>query len=96
MEETEMAGFELARRSIYRPTAFRVRTLQPLGYISVFQKKQQYYIAVYEKYLYSIPHLKKYARKRAIFFIKNKISETKRQPPYGAAVFCYTFLVQKY
>ena len=31
----EIAGFELARRNIYRPTAFRVRTLQPLGYISM-------------------------------------------------------------
>lgn len=30
----EIAGFELARRNIYRPTAFRVRTLQPLGYVS--------------------------------------------------------------
>ena len=32
----EIAGFELARRNIYRPTAFRVRTLQPLGYFSIY------------------------------------------------------------
>ena len=30
----EMKGFEPLRR--FRPTAFRVRTLQPLGYISIF------------------------------------------------------------
>ena len=33
--KTEMKGFEPLRRES-RPTAFRVRTLQPLGYISLF------------------------------------------------------------
>ena len=32
----EMERFELSRRFLSRPTAFRVRTLQPLGYISKF------------------------------------------------------------
>lgn len=40
----EIAGFELARRNIYRPTAFRVRTLQPLGYISIEKRDTLFFL----------------------------------------------------
>ena len=50
----EIAGFELARRSIYRPTAFRVRTLQPLGYISIEKTQKRIFLYKNTRLVYHI------------------------------------------
>ena len=77
----EIAGFELARRNIYRPTAFRVRTLQPLGYISIEKRDTLFFLYKNTCLVYHIFRIGK-----PTFPLINCFSEFCTNPGFGS---CY-------